>query len=196
VANGGEIGARRRPRVEGPAKELVDALAQRDTTDLADAMHSSHVMDGGVRPLYPAMQRFAGPAVTVTVPAGSQEVRKQAMDMAQAGDVLVIDARGVTNFSVLGGRLAKRLHEQGLAGVVIDGCIRDMEEIQALGLPVFCRGHSIAAAPKTGPGEINVPVVCGGIVVSPGDVVVGDANGVAVVPREAAAEIVAKVPVR
>jgi RraA family protein len=197
VTNGtGEIGARRLPRVDGPDRSLLEAFAERDTTDLADAMHASHALDPGIRPLYPKMPRFAGPAVTVSVPAGSQEVRRVAMDMAQTGDVLVVDARGVSAFAVLGGKLAERLKRQQLAGVVIDGYVRDRDEIEALGLPVFCRGETVAASPKTGPGEINVPVSCGGVVIHPGDVVVGDGNGVVVVPREAAADVLAKVPAR
>jgi RraA family protein len=188
----GEVGARRFPRAEGPQKSVVETLSRCDTTDLCDAMLGSQVMDAGIRPLFPGLPRMAGPAVTVTVPAGSQEVRKEAMALMQEGDVLVVDARGIAVFAVLGGKLAEGLKKRGIAGVVIDGSVRDAGEIEALGLPVFCRGETPAAAPKTGAGEVNVPVACGGVVVQPGDVVVGDSNGVAVVPKDHAAAIAAK----
>jgi RraA family protein len=188
-----EIGARRLPRVEGPDRSVIEALGACDTTDLSDAMHGSHHMEPGIRALYPGMPRFAGPAVTVSVPAGAQDVRRIAMGMAREGDVLVIDGRGIGTFAVLGGKLAEGLKQQGLAGVVIDGVLRDFEEIQATGLPVHCRGYTIAAAPKTGAGEVNVPVACGGVVVHPGDVIVADSNGVVVVPSEGAAALARKI---
>jgi RraA family protein len=185
-------GARRLPKVEGPPRDVIAALAAVDTTDLADAMQWSLHMESGIKALWPGMPAFAGPAVTVTVPNGSQEVRRIAMDMAGPGDVLVVDARGAMGYAVLGGKLAGNLKRQGLAGVVIDGVVRDWQEIQGHGLPVFCRGFTMAASPKTGPGEVNVPVACGGVVVQPGDVIVGDANGVIVVPREGAAALVSR----
>lgn len=187
-----EIGARRLPRQDGPDAGIVQALAACDSTDLSDALHASHHMDPGIRPLYPQMSPFAGPAVTVSVPSGSQEVRKIAMGMAKPGDVLVVDARAVPIYAVLGGKLAEDLKQQGLAGVVIDGYVRDLEEIRAIGLPVLCRGHTIAASPKSGPGEVNVPVACGGVVVQPGDVIVADTNGAVVVPRAGAAALARK----
>jgi RraA family protein len=193
MSESAEIGARRFPRVDGPGRAVVDSLSRCDTTDLSDAMHASHHMDAGIRALYSGMRPFAGPAVTVSVPSGSQEVRRAAMDMAQEGDVLVIDARGIPAFAVLGGKLAQGLKSKGLAGVVIDGVLRDWKEIESLDLPVFCRGYTVAAAPKTGPGEVNVPIACGGVVVHPGDVIVADSNGVMVVPRDSAAEIAQKV---
>lgn len=185
------IGARRFPRVDGPGADIVAALAKCDTTDLSDAMHGSHWLNPAIRPLF-SFPRFAGTAITSAVPSGSQEARRVAMDMAGPGDVLVVAARGTSLFACLGGKLAERLKKQGVTAVVIDGNIRDKDEIAALGLPVFCRGETISAAPKTGPGEVNVPVACGDVVVNPGDVVVGDSNGVIIVPREFAAAVVAK----
>ena len=83
--------------------------------------------------------------------------------------------------------------ERGTARNTLDGYARDRAEIEAVGLPVFCRGETVAAAPKAGPGEVNVPVACGDVVVCPGDVVVGDLNGVVVVPQEAVRQVLAKV---
>ena len=185
----GRVGARRGARVAGPEPATMQKLAGCETTDLADVMEAAGFMDAAIRPLHTNFRPFAGPAVTVAVPSGSQEVRKIAMGMAQAGDVLVINARGIAAFAVLGGKLARGLVDAGVVAVVADGYVRDVAEIEALGLPVFCRGHNVAASPKTGPGEVNVPIACGGVAVHPGDVVVGDRNGIIVVPREAAAEI-------
>lgn len=192
MANDTIPGGRRLPKVAGPPVDVVRALAAVDTTDLSDAMQWSLHMEPSIKALWPGMPGFAGTAVTVTVPNGSQEVRRVAMDMAGPGDVLVVDARGVMGYAVLGGNLAKNLKKQGLAGVVIDGVVRDWQEIQGHGLPVFCRGFTMAASPKTGPGEVNVPVACGGVVVQPGDVIVADSNGVIVVPRDGAAALAAK----
>lgn len=192
MTNGMEIGARRLPRVAGPDAEVIRALAAIDTTDLSDAMHAALHMEPGIRAIHPGMRAFAGPAVTVSVPTGAQDVRRVAMDLAQPGDVLVIDARGITTFAVLGGNLAKGLADKGLAGVVIDGAVRDWREIEGHGLPVLARGFTLAASPKTGQGEVNVPVACGGVVVHPGDVIVADSNGVVVVPREGAEAVARK----
>ncbi|WP_432974767.1 RraA family protein [Dactylosporangium sp. CA-233914] len=160
-------------------------------TDLSDVMQGACSMDAGIGPVYRPLRRFAGPAVTVAVPAGSVEVRRIAMDLAQPGDVLVVAAGAISAFAVLGGRLAERLKRQGLAGVVIDGHVRDVTEIEMTGLPVLCRGQSLRRPPATGPGEVNVAVACGGIVVSPGDVIVADADGAVAVPRAAAAGVLA-----
>ncbi|WDZ76244.1 RraA family protein [Ensifer adhaerens] len=187
-----EVGQRRLSRAEPPRAELISRFAKLATTDLSDAMHQSGVMQPGIRSIYSTDVRCAGPAVTVFVPSGSQEVRREAMASAQPGDVLVISSPGILG-SVLGGKLAKILADKGVAGVVIDGYVRDVSEIQNVGLPVFCRGHIPAAAPKVGPGEVNVPIACGGAVVAPGDIVVADWNGVVVVPRDAAEAVATKV---
>lgn len=144
------VGERRFARRAGPDPEIVAELGRFETTELSDTMKQATAVDGRIQPLSSRMRRFAGPAVTVVVPSGSQEARKAAMALTGPGDVLVTVDRGAGAYAVLGGRLAAMLHRQGAAGVLIDGCIRDAEEIEHVGLPVLCRGRSIAASPRTG----------------------------------------------
>lgn len=185
------LGLRRFEASEGPDQEDVDALGRFEPADLSDVMHQCNAFDIEIRALYDGMASFAGPAVTVTVPAGSQDVQVAAMDLTRPGDVLAMSVRGRPLFAVLGGRLAKKLTDHGVVGVVIDGYVRDREEIMATGLPVLCRGQAVAAAPTSGPGEVNVPIACGGVVVHPGDVVVGGAEGGVVVPRASTKDVLA-----
>jgi 4-hydroxy-4-methyl-2-oxoglutarate aldolase len=183
------MGYRRRPREAKVPSTVISSLAEIDTTDLSDVMAQAGTMVAGIRCLLPHLPRMAGNAVTLSVPAGASAVRREAIAMTRPGDVLVMDARGATVFAVLGGNLARDLAEHGVVGAVVDGCIRDAGEIEELGLPVFMVGQAAAAAPRAGSGEVNVPIACGGVVVRPGDVVVGDRSGVVVVPAEHAREV-------
>jgi len=105
--------------------------------------------------------------------------------MCRAGDVLVVSARAAEMFAMFGGHVSVALKNRGVAAVIVDGCVRDPDEIREGGLPVFARGVATAAASADGPGEVNVPVACGGVVVSSGDLVLADGHGVVVVPRDA-----------
>jgi regulator of RNase E activity RraA len=124
--------------------------------------------------------------VTVVVPLGAFNLVRFAMNQTRPGDVLVINARGITTFSMFGGNVAKAMRHRGVAGVIVDGAARDPEEAQAAGFPVFARATTTAAPPYEGTGEVNVPVACGGVVVRPGDIIVADQNGIVAVPPEGA----------
>jgi RraA family protein len=179
--------------IERPPSELVAQLAGIATPDLVDSMQKAGMVDGNIRPIYYPMSRFAGPAVTVSVPTGSYIVKQMALALTRAGDVLVIAARGITHHALLGGNLGKGLQRRGLAGAIVDGAVRDSEEHQAVGFPIHARGLALNAGPKTGPGEVNVPVAFGNCVIFPGDIVVADAEGIAVVPPVHAEEILRRV---
>lgn len=107
------------------------------------------------------------------------------MEQTQPGDVLVVNAWGLKTFAVWGGNVSKGMQRRRIAGVIIDGAARDPEEAQGVGFPVFARAQATASPPLDGPGEVNVPVACGSIVVRPGDIIVADTNGVVVVPYDA-----------
>ncbi len=185
-----DIGLRREPRTFASIDaEFVSAFRNLGSADLSDAMHQSGSMDTAIQALHPPASRIIGPALTVAVPSGANEVRRAAIEMTQPGDVLVIAGRGNPLWAMLGDKLASILMAHGVAGVVIDGLARDADAIGRLGLPVWCRGRATSAGPRQGPGEINVPVACGGVVVNPGDLIVADADGVVVVPRDAARAI-------
>jgi regulator of RNase E activity RraA len=120
------------------------------------------------------------------VPRGAFNVIKFGMQQTQPGDVMVVNAWGIDAFAVWGGNVSKGMQRRGIAGVVIDGAARDPEEAEAVDFPVFARHQATATPPLDGPGEVNVPVACGGVVVHPGDIVVADTNGIVVIPPDAA----------
>jgi regulator of RNase E activity RraA len=175
-----------------PDPALVERLRGIPSTDLGDVMYKRGAMDPGIAPLYRPMSPIVGPAVTVSVPDGAFEMVKVAMEMTRPGDVLVINARGNLGHALLGGNVSRGLKARGLAGVVVDGAVRDIEEIRTDGLPVFARGLSIIMVPIEGAGEVNVPIACGGVVVNPGDLICADEDGVIVVPPHVVEEVAEK----
>jgi len=180
------IGFRAVTNVRRPLADVVRRLGACAPPDLSDAMNGSYTMDPAIRPLYPFEGRVAGPAVTVSVPQGSFNIITFAMEQTRPGDVLVISAHGITSFAVWGGHVSQGMKRRGIAGVIIDGAARDPDEAQAIQFPVFARAQATSGPPREGPGEVNLPVACGGTVVRPGDIVVADLNGIAVVPQDAA----------
>jgi regulator of RNase E activity RraA len=175
-----------------PEKTAVAALGKLETVHITDAMNRFGGMDGNLRPAEPRM-RMSGPAVTVRVAPGDNLMVYKAFEVAQPGDVLVIEARGFTTVAQWGditSMIAKRL---GLAGMVTDGSLRDCKGICEVGFPVFAKPFFTPnGALKDGPGEVNVPVSVGGVPVLPGDVIIADSHGVAVVPRLDAAVVASR----
>lgn len=157
------------------------------SSNLADAMGRFNFMD-------PAIQSrsalpLCGLAVTVNArPADNLMVHK-ALAVATPGDIVVVSTGGNTTSAVFGELMCNTASAARLGGIVVDGAIRDVERITALGFPAYSRSVSPGSCDKDGPGEINVPISCGGAVVCPGDIVVGDSDGVVVVPARDAAEV-------
>ncbi len=172
----------------------TDVMGKAGTPDLADVMQNAGVVDQGIRPVYQPMSCFAGPAVTVSIPTNSFFVSKIAMDLTEPGDVLVMTARGSTDHALLGGNICKGLKQRGLAGLIVDGAVRDAEQMQEIGLPVHARGLTTGFnfGPK-GQGEVNVPIAFGQCVIFPGDIIVGDEQGIVVVPPTHAEDILIRV---
>lgn len=168
--------------------DLRERFEAVDPALLADAADAA-VMDAGVEAVGPT--GAVGPAVTVRTARGDNRAVHEALTRASAGDVLVVDAGGHAEAAVWGGLLSQSAVAHDVAGVVVDGAVRDVEEIRALDFPVFARDTTPRGCSKRAPGELEVPVSCGGVVVEPGDVVVGDADGVAVVDAEATESAVA-----
>lgn len=171
-----------------PPAEVVDQFQGRDTADIADSMFQSNAMRG-LRQMSVKGSSVAGPAVTVSMPTGGDAFLRVAIDLTQPGDVLVISAQGDETLAMWGGQLSIALKSKDVRAVVMDSGVRDVEEIERSGLPVFARGVSTTYGPDHGFGEINVPIACGGVVVRPGDIVVADANGVVVVDPDHASEV-------
>ena len=135
--------------------------------------------------------RVFGPAYTVRTRPGDNLIVHKALDLAHPGDVLVIDAGGSTERATLGSLIVRYARSRGLAGLVVDGAVRDLADFDEIGLPVFARGATHLGPYKDGPGEIGGPVTIGGTVVRTGDVVVGDIDGVAFVPAARVATVLA-----
>jgi 4-hydroxy-4-methyl-2-oxoglutarate aldolase len=136
--------------------------------------------------------KMVGPALTVRTRPADNLMAHYATHIAMPGDVLVIDAGGLETNSIWGGLMTHTAKKKGLAGVVIDGAVRDSATIRQLGYPIFARAVSPMNGHKDGPGEVNVIIQCGGVQVKPGDIIVGDDDGVVVVPREDAEIILEK----
>jgi regulator of RNase E activity RraA len=135
---------------------------------------------------------MCGPAVTVRVRPGDNLMIHKALMMVQPGDVLVIDGGGDVSQALVGGLMRTTCLYKMLGGLVIDGAIRDLTEWAEDGMPIFAKGHTHRGPSKDGPGEVNVPVSCAGLVVMPGDLIVGDADGVIAVPAAEAADVLLK----
>ena len=155
---------------------------------LADVAGRRGTLDGRIAPLSPAM-RLAGPAFTIEVRAGDNLMIHAAISMARPGDILVIDGKADRSCALMGSIMINTCKKLGLGGVVIDAAIRDSDELREMGFPVYAVGTNPNGPTKFVPGRINWPISCGGIAVHPGDLVVGDADGVVVVEREKAASL-------
>jgi len=178
--------------VERPSPETVAGLGKFDTPAASDLMNRLYTMAPTIRNLTDDSLGMAGPACTVKVYPGDNLMVHKALDVAQPGDVIVVDTSGSALTAVLGDLISTKARHRGVAGFVIDGLVRDLAGIRQLGdFPVFARGVTPIGPLHRGPGEINFPISAGGVVVHPGDVVVGDLNGVVVVPREIAGGLLA-----
>jgi 4-hydroxy-4-methyl-2-oxoglutarate aldolase len=176
------------PDFERPDPGLVRRFADHDTAKVADAMAGYGVAHHEIKPLRPEM-RLCGPALTVLTQPGDALYVQKAIDLVQPGDVVIIDATGCRDVAVIGERLASFMKLRGAAGIVVDGAVRDSIGIVAEGIPTFCRACCIRIWGSKGPGAINVPVTVGGIPVHPGDLLLGDADGLVVIPRADAARV-------
>ena len=167
--------------------DVVAHASKYQAAILADVAGRRGTLDR-VAPLAPAM-KLAGPAFTIEVRPGDNLMIHAAMAMAKPGDVLVIDGKGDTSCTLMGALMINACKVLQLGGLVIDGAVRDTDELRELGFPVFAVGANPNGPTKFIPGRINWPISAGGVAVSPGDLVVGDADGVVVVEREKAASL-------
>jgi RraA family protein len=169
---------------------IVAGIAEFDTPSISDLMNRLFTMSLDIKPMTDPTLRILGPACTVKVFPGDNLMVHKSLDIAKPGDVVVVDASGSSLTAVLGDLISTKARHRGIAGFVVDGLIRDLPAILKLGdFPVFARGVTPIGPLHRGPGEVNYPVSVGGIVVHPGDVVVGDQNGVVIVPADAAGNV-------
>ncbi|PGZ95389.1 regulator [Bacillus pseudomycoides] len=152
------------------------------TTCISDVMNGLNNMHPAIKPLKEEY-KFAGRAFTVKIPVGDNLAVLKAIREAKTGDVIVIDAKGDQYRAIAGDFILGMAQTLGISAIVVDGVIRDISGVKNLNFPVFSRGTSVAASGKAGVGEINIPISCGGTAVNPGDIIVGDADGVVVIPQ-------------
>ncbi len=184
------IGFRILPMPPRPPKKLVKALAAMVTAHLSDNMNRIVAGGAALRPMHRG-GKLCGPAFTVKVAPGDNLMVHKAIDTAAPGDVIVVDAGGEITHAIIGDIMSSLAEKRGVAGFVINGAIRDAAEIGARGFPVYARGVTHRGPYKNGPGEINAPIALDGMVVHPGDIIVGDADGVVAVPLAHAEEVLA-----
>jgi 4-hydroxy-4-methyl-2-oxoglutarate aldolase len=173
----------------------VSQWCELGSPNVSDALRACgkpfQAMDGGITPLSPKM-KVAGPAFTVGCYPGATYAMEQALEAAAPGDVLIVDGGGGPDVILMGGLMSTRMQARGVAGAVVDAAVRDVDDIVALGFPVFSRHVTPRAGTFDKIGEVQTIVCCGRIPVRPGDWVVGDRNGVVVVPIEVRDEVFAK----
>ncbi len=171
-------------RVDRPSPELIARFDGVDVAHVVDGMGRYGIMHWEIKPISPGM-RAIGPAVTVLTRPGDALYVARAADVAQPGDVIVIDAGGVKDLCVIGERIGYYMaSRRNVAAVVVDGAVRDVKGLRSQGMPVFTRAITPNIMGSQGPGAINVPIACGGVPVTPGDLIFGDDDGVVVIPRE------------
>lgn len=173
---------------ERVSPDIVEKASRFASSILADVAGRRGALDARIAPLTHSM-RMAGPAFTIEVRPGDNLMIHAAMAMAKPGDILVIDGKADRTCALMGAIMMNACKKLGLGGVILDAAHRDTEELIELGFPVYSIGANPNGPTKSVPGRINWPIACGGIAVHPGDLVVGDADGVVVVEREKAASL-------
>lgn len=169
----------------------ADTVAQFREIPVANISDSMYRMDAGgarLRPMH-AGGRMGGPAFTVKTRPGDNLMVHKALDLAEPGDVIVVDAGGDLTNALIGEIMSTYARARGIAGLVINGAIRDAQEIRGGEFPVYAAGVTHRGPYKDGPGEINVPVAIDGMVIMPGDLVLGDGDGMLCVPFDATATV-------
>ena len=175
-------GYRINPRVAAPPADLVDAFRQCPVATVGDCLGRT-VGAIGLRPYHGDLRTvLCGPALTVRVRPGDTLLIHKAMFMAQPGDIIVVDGAGDLTQALVGGLMRTTAIARQLGGFVLNGAVRDIAEWAEGGMPIFALGHTHRGPSKDGPGEINVPIACAGLAVNPGDLVIGDADGVIAIP--------------
>ncbi len=167
---------------------VIEQLKNVPTTAVSDVLKGMNNIDPTIKPLKEEY-KIAGQAYTVKLPVGDNLMLLKSLKEAKPGDILVVDVKGDTYRAIAGDFVVGMMQTLELGGLVVDGVIRDLIDIKALNFPVFSKGTTVSSGEKTGPGETNVPISCGGASVNPGDIIVGDVDGVVVIPKDRAEEV-------
>lgn len=174
---------------ERVAPEVVSQAAQYASSIFADVAGRRGGLHGRIAPLS-TTSRFCGPALTVEVRPGDNLMIHAAMALARPGDVIVVDGKGDQSAALMGIIMVQQCIALGVAGIVLDAASRDSDEIRELGFPMYSVGTNPNGPTKFVPGRVNHPIQCGGVSVCPGDLVIGDADGVVVIERDKAPALI------
>ena len=184
----GKVGFRVQAPWKRPVESMLNAFGNASSAHVADCMSRLGAMDVGIKPIWHS-PRVIGSALTVWCHAGDNLMLHKAISLAMPGDIVVMNTQGNVTNSGFGELIATSAVQIGIRAVIVDGTVRDAEAIQALKLPVYARGLCANGCNKDGPGEVGAIIACGGVAVRPGDIIIADRDGVAVVPLDAAPEI-------
>lgn len=180
---------------ERPSEDILNQYSQFETPDISDMLNRMYALCSGIKNLS-TEDTICGPVCTVKVFPGDNLMVHKVLDVAKPGDVVVVDAGNSGHNAIVGDLICTKAKHRGIQAFVIDGLIRDLSDVQEVGLPVFARGVTPVGPLHRGPGEINYPISCGGIVINPGDIIVGDKSGLVVVRQEFAEDILEKLHIQ
>ena len=180
-----------------PSREVIAQFTSLSVAMISDSMYKRNTLTEEIKPAYKPFTQFAGPALTVQALPGDEILALKAIETAEPGDVIVVAGAGQTRCCLWGGIMTTMAKARGVAALVTDGLIRDLEDVRACEFPVFCRGITpIAPVMDSGSGDMNFPIALGGVVIKPGDIVVGGEDGVVIVPHELAEDVITAVNFR
>ncbi|WP_261131597.1 RraA family protein [Bacillus sp. Marseille-Q3570] len=186
------IGFRVLPRTKKVDQSIIEGFKNAVTPHVSDNLNRMFAAGTTLRP-YHNSGKLVGTAITVKTRPGDNLMVHKAIDIAEPGDVLVVDAGGDTTNAIVGEIMLKIAKKKGITGFIIDGAIRDSGAFKNGEFPVYAKGVTHRGPYKDGPGEINVPITLGEMIVQPGDLLLGDEDGLVVIPQESAEEILGKV---
>lgn len=170
--------------------DLIERLKKLGSATIHEAQGQAGALSPAIKPIHHSMS-VVGRALTVDARPGDNLVIHYALSKVAKGDVVVVDAKGFSEAGAWGDILALAAQKAGVSGLVIDGAVRDAEAMISMGFPVFSKGLSIQGTNKNQPGTVNVSIVCGGVHIAPGDVIVGDCDGVVAIPFSKLDEVLA-----
>lgn len=186
-----DVGFRVFQSIDRPSQALIHSFQGIPSSNIGDQMNRLYCTNSTIRAFNAAP--LLGPAFTVKVPQGDNLLLHYALELAEPGDILVVDGEGDLSHALMGEVMVTYARQRNIGGVVVNGCIRDQEALSKLtDFAVYAMGVTPQGPYKNGPGEINVPVCCGGVAVLPGDILVGDGDGIVVIRKEDAPAVVEK----
>ena len=178
-------------------KNVVSQFKDLPIAAISDSMYKRNTLAACIKPAYTPFRQFAGSALTVQALPGDELLALKAIETAEPGDVIIVAGTSQASCALWGGIMTVMAKTRGVAALVTDGLVRDVEDIRNCEFPVFCQGITpVAPVMDSGSGDMNFPIAIGGVVVNPGDIVVGGEDGVVIVPRDLAEEVVKAVHFR